>query len=141
MNIRKQNLLIIACLVWAIAGFNILKIGISSYIGYVNIINIITSLIIFSLFWFLVFSKLTSKHTLRIISYDEEYQFFLKFFDKKSFMIMAFMMSFGICIRTFKLMPLKFIAVFYTGLGSALFLAGAVFGLNYINHIRKKEEL
>ena len=70
--------------------------------------------------------------------YEEEKQLFYKFFDLKSFLIMAFMISFGIIIRSFHLLPERFIAVFYTGLGAALFMAGVLFGRNYIQAYRKK---
>jgi hypothetical protein len=66
----------------------------------------------------MVFYKLTNKHTIRIQGYEEEKQLFYKFFDLKSFLIMAFMISFGIIIRSFHLLPERFIAVFYTGLGT-----------------------
>lgn len=60
MKVKKRNLLLIASIVWVIAGFNVLKIGITCYINYVSIINITASLIIFSLFWiryFFIFSR------------------------------------------------------------------------------------
>lgn len=132
MKIKKQNLLLLAAIVWMIAGFNILRIGIETYSSYKSPINFTLSLLIFLLFWFMVFYKLTVKHTDRIQHYQEERQFFLNFFDLKSFLIMAFMITFGITIRTFQLLPDRVIAVFYTGLGAALFLAGITFGRNYI---------
>ena len=45
---------------------------------------------------------------------------------------MFFMMTFGIVIRTKQLLSEQFIAVFYTGLGAALLLAGIQFGKNYL---------
>lgn len=139
MKVKKYNLLLIACFVWLIAGFNILHIGISVYQNYMSILNFVFSFIIFILFWFMVFYKLTKKHTHRICGYEVERQFFLKFFDTKSFIIMAVMMTMGILIRTFHLMPIRFIAVFYTGIGTALFLAGILFGYNYFKYgIQKK---
>ena len=138
MKVKKHTLLLIARLVWLIAGFNILHIGVTTYKGYVNLINIIFSLIVFSMFWFMIFSKLVFKHTLRIKNFKEELHFFLKFFDKKSFIIMVFMITFGVLIRTLHLAPDVFIAVFYTGLGSALFLAGLLFGYNYFKHFKTK---
>ena len=95
MKVKKENLLIIASLVWLAAGFNILRIGIKSYTGYVTILNLFLSAVVFLIFWFMVFYKLTVKHTDRIQKYEEELQFFLKFFDIKSFCIMAFMMILG----------------------------------------------
>lgn len=132
MKIKKRTLLLLAAIVWMIAGFNILRIGIETYAAYKSVINFILSLFVFLFFWFMIFYKLTVKHTDRIQNYQEERQFFLNFFDLKSFLIMAFMITFGITIRTFHLLPDRFIAVFYTGLGAALFLAGITFGRNYI---------
>ena len=79
MKVKKQNLLLIACFVWLFAGFNILNIGISTYIkniNYINIININLSLLVFLLFWILTFSKLVVRHTNRIKNFNEEFLFF-----------------------------------------------------------------
>ena len=43
----------------------------------------------------------------------------------------AVMMTGGIGLRASGLAPERFIAVFYTGLGAALLLAGLLFGRNY----------
>lgn len=131
MKVKKYNLLLIASFVWIIAGFNILHIGIVTYTNYLNIINLFLSLLVFLFFWFMVFSKLVFKHTNRIKNFEEDFQLFIKFFDKKSFIIMVCMIIFGILIRTLHLAPDVFIAIFYSGLGSALFLAGILFGYNY----------
>ena len=137
MKVKKRVLLMLASIVWMIAGFNILRIGVISYAGYVTIWNLFLSGLIFAAFWFLVFYKLVIKHTDRIQKYEEEMQFFWHFFDKKSFLIMAFMMTFGIGLRASHLAPDVFIAVFYSGLGTALFLAGILFGVQYWNERRK----
>lgn len=138
MKVKKHHLLFFACVVWMIAGFNVLKIGIESYNEYRTILNYGLTILVFLVFWFMVFYKLTVKHTTRIQGYEEEKQFFYKFFDLKSFFIMAFMISFGVIIRTFHLLPERFIAVFYTGLGAALFLAGVLFGVNYFTVLKRK---
>ena len=137
MKVKKRVLLMLASIVWMIAGFNILRIGVISYAGYVTIWNLFLSGLIFAAFWFLVFYKLVIKHTDRIQKYEEEMQFFWHFFDKKSFLIRAFMMTFGIGLRASHLAPDVFISVFYSGLGTALFLAGILFGVQYWNERRK----
>ena len=62
---------------------------------------------------------------------------------------MAVMMTGGIGLRVSGLAPERFIAVFYTGLGAALLLAGLLFGRNYgkalspqpqFNQTRSKKE-
>lgn len=134
MRVKKETLLLLACFIWLAAGFNILRIGLLTYTDYITLFNICLSVIVFCIFWFMIFYKLTVKHTDRIQGYQEERHFFLKFFDKKSFLIMAFMMTLGISLRSFHLASDHFIAVFYTGLGSALFLAGIIFGKNYYKY-------
>ena len=56
---------------------------------------------------------------------------FLKFFDGKAFVIMAVMRTGGIGLRASGLAPEQFIAVFYTGLGASLLLAGLLFDRNF----------
>ena len=113
------------------SGFNILRIGILAYPAYVTAGNILLSALVFFVFQQFVFRRLVHKHTARITGYVEERQFFLKFFDGKAFAIMAFLMSGGIGLRASGIAPERFIAVFYSGLGGALLLAGILFGLRY----------
>lgn len=138
MKVQKKTLLLIACLVWAIAGFNVLRIGVLAYPPYVSIWNLILSIFVFGVFQYFIFGKLVGKHTERIRAYVDNYQFFWKFFDKKSFIIMAVMMTGGIYLRVSGLAPDRFIAVFYSGLGASLLLAGILFGKNYLKLLRKK---
>ncbi|MEG0079872.1 MULTISPECIES: hypothetical protein [Enterococcus] len=138
--IKKLYLLLLASVVWMIAGCNVLKIGIETYSGYVTVLNALLSLLVFLIFWLLIFSKLAAKHTVRIVNYKEEKQFFLKFFDVKSFIIMAVMIIGGVTICAFNLLPDRFIAFFYTGLGAALFLAGILFGINFFKAIKATKE-
>lgn len=135
MKVKKIHLLLIACLVWLAAGFNILRIGFLAYPAYISVPNLFLSVLVFLIFQYGIFGKLVKKHTKRILNYEEEYQFFLKFFDIKSFIIMAVMMTGGIYLRVSGLGLEHFIAVFYSGLGGALFLAGILFGRNYFKVI------
>lgn len=135
LKVDKINLLAIAALVWTVVGVNILRIGLESYaVGHVSVLNVVLSVVVGSVFWFFVFSRLTAKHTKRIVGSEERRQYFWKFFDLRSFVIMAVMMTGGILIRTLSLAPTVFIAVFYTGLGTALTLAGLLFCRNRIRY-------
>ena len=79
MKIKKQNLLLLASLVWMIAGFNVLRIGIETYAEYQTVINYIVTIIVFLLFWFMVFYKLTNKHTIRIQDMKKKSNCFINF--------------------------------------------------------------
>lgn len=131
MKVKRETLLLLACLVWSAAGVNILRIGLQSYKEYATGLNLLLSAAVFTVFQMFVFGRLVKKHTGRIQGYGEERQFFLKFFDAKAFAIMAVMMGGGIGIRVSGLAPERFIAVFYSGLGASLLLAGLLFGRNY----------
>ncbi len=131
MKVRRNTLLLLACLVWAAAGFNILRIGLMAYPAYVSGWNLLLSVLVFAVFQRFIFGRLVKKHTARITGYEEERHFFLKFFDGKAFAIMAVMMTGGIGLRVSGLAPERFIAVFYSGLGAALLLAGLLFGRNF----------
>lgn len=140
MKVKKKTLLLLACFVWTVAGINILRIGLLAYSAYLSLLNISLSLIVFAVFQYFIFGRLVRKHTQRIIGYMEEYQFFLKFFDLKSFAIMIFMMTGGIYLRVSGLGPEHFIAVFYSGLGASLLLAGILFGRNYYKVVSANSE-
>lgn len=126
-EVPKEVLLIIAGIIWMIAGFNVIRLGIISY----NLIDAgwylyMLSVIIFGLFG-VMFFKMTKKHGKRIREYEEAYRPFWNFFDLKAYIIMAIMMGGGIGLRNAGVFPDTFVAFFYTGLGCALFLAGICF--------------
>ncbi len=133
-KISTDKLLLVAGIVWFVAGANILNIGLSAYFletGWLFWALLVGTLVIFVLFHVMVFTKMVGKHADRIKGYDEDKTHVLKFFDKKGYIMMAIMMGGGIALRASGLVPDWFIAFFYTGLGAALAVAGASFVLRY----------
>lgn len=129
--VNKRTLLLIAGIVWLIAGFNVAHLGLLSYVLIESTwMAYALTLIIFCLFA-LMFFNMSTKHTARIMAYTSA-QPFWRFFDLKSYAIMVVMMSGGIGLRAYHVLPNFFIAFFYTGLGCALALAGIVFVKNYL---------
>ena len=141
MKVKRNTLLLLACLVWGAASFNILRIGLAAYPAYRSALNFLLSILVFSVFQIFIFGRLVKKHSARIGAYLEERHFFWKFFDGKSFAIMAVMMTGGIGLRSSGLAPERFIAVFYTGLGASLLLAGLLFGRNFGRALHAAAEL
>lgn len=132
-HVKKRTLLAVAGCVWMIAGFNVARLGVLSYmkVSSINAIHILLSFVVFCAFGFMFF-KMSIKHTKRIKGYKEEFRPIWHFFDLKSYIIMAIMMGGGIWLRAAEIVPNVFIAVFYTGLGCALALAGVLFGIMFI---------
>ncbi|MEG2001042.1 MAG: hypothetical protein RR053_06595 [Evtepia sp.] len=123
LKVKKRTLILIAGIVWLLAGFNIVRLGVIAYHAYVSVFHVFLSAIVFVLFCTMFF-RISRKHVRRILNYEEERNIIFRFFDLKSYFMMAFMMSGGIWLRSSGLAPTVFIAVFYTGLGAALALAG-----------------
>ena len=132
-RIKKQPLIAVAGVVWLLAGLNVAILGVRAAIDMRGVAAIIVialvggAIAVFSAFHSL-FSKLVKKNAQRIADLEGERHLVFRFFDRKSYIMMAVMMTFGIVMRAMGLFPEWFIAFFYTGLGLALALAGA----NYI---------
>lgn len=127
-GVNRKVLLITAGIVWIVAGANILRIGIVTWLSDSEywLFKVGEATIVFLLFFLFVFKKLYYKHTRRIERKKDKNCPF-SFFDVKGWIIMTFMIAFGITIRSFHLLPDAFISVFYTGLSLALMFTGVLF--------------
>lgn len=132
-KVKKQTLLLIAGIVWLFAGLNVARLGMLSY-GLISPswLTYLLSVLVCAAFGGM-FVAMSSKHTARILAYEGMRPFW-NFFDTKSYLIMAFMMSAGIGLRAAGVLPQVFVAFFYTGLGCALMGAGVVFVKNYLEY-------
>lgn len=91
-HVKKRTLLLIAGIVWLIAGFNVARLGVLSY----RVIEskwylYILTIVVFCAFG-MMFFKMSQKHTKRIMGYEATRPFW-HFFDLKAYMIMACMMG------------------------------------------------
>ena len=131
LSVHKHTLILIAGIVWAIAGFNIFRIGLVAYQGNFIWWRALLSTAVYTVFQIFIFGKMVGKHTDRILQYEEERQNFFRFFHTRSYLIMALMMTLGIGLRVSGAVPNGFIAYFYTGLGASLLTAGVLFLIRY----------
>ena len=138
-HVKKRTLLAVAGCVWLIAGVNVARLGVLAYtnISQIKILHIFLSLAVFCAFG-LMFFKMSIRHTKRIKGYAEEFRPVWHFFDLKAYVIMAVMMGGGIWLRSSGLVPEVFIAVFYTGLGCALALAGILFWIKFFTFAKEQ---
>lgn len=139
-HVKKRNLVAIAGCVWLAAGFNVARLGVLSYqlLDRITVIDIVLSIVVFAVFG-LMFNRMSVKHDKRIKGYPQETKPVWHFFDLKSYIIMAVMMGGGIWLRASGLAPNVFIAVFYTGLGCALTLAGINFWVLFFRYHENRE--
>ncbi|MGL5541449.1 MAG: hypothetical protein ACRDBX_07455 [Erysipelotrichaceae bacterium] len=139
MKIKKEQLLLLAGVIWLLAGGKVLQIGLMLYIPYTQIGSISASVLVFCLFHYFVFSRLVRKHTKRIVAYPDPAQSVLRVFDRRSYVIMVGMMSLGFMVRHFEWASDHMIAIFYSGLGSALVVSGVLFIYQYATVWQERE--
>ena len=84
------------------------------------------------LLFHMMFAKLVGKQSTRIRDYGNAPTCAFAFFDVKGYVMMAIMMGGGIALREFGIIPEWIIAFMYTGIGSALALAGIGFFIHYL---------
>lgn len=133
MRVEARYLLLIAAAVWFVAGVNIVRLGVVAILDeeaplWLLFIGIPIVFLVFHI----MFSKLVGKHADRIRGYGENRMHVLRFFDVKGYIIMTIMMGGGIGLRAAGIFPGWFVAFFYTGLGTALALAGVGFLIHYV---------
>jgi hypothetical protein len=134
LSIPNRYLILIAGLVWMFAGIMVTETGLPLFINQGRyIFSVLLAALVFSIFYFFIFSKLVEKHTSRISKDNREKMFVMEFFDKKSYLIMVVMILGGITIRKFSLLPAFFIGFIYIGIGLALFSCGIKFADKFKN--------
>ena len=139
-RVNKQILLFMAGCVWIIAGVNILRIGILTWMheAHYSVLKVGEAVIVFLLFLNFVFLRLFRKHSRRIAQKGENNCPF-SFFDVKGWIVMFFMIILGMGIRHSRLLPDSFISVFYTGLSSALIITGILFLIQGVKERRNRK--
>ena len=96
-RVNRRTLLLIAGCVWIIAGINILRIGIVTWLNDAHywLFKVGEAIVVFLLFFQFVFRRLFIKHSERISQKGEKNCPF-SFFDVKGWIVMIFMITFGI---------------------------------------------
>ena len=116
LKVRSEKLLIIAAAVWLLAGINILRLGIIAILDTELVAALLAiGIVVTFLLFHMMFAKLVGKQSTRIRDYGNAPTCAFAFFDVKGYVMMAIMIAF-----------------MYTGIGSALALAGIGFFIHYL---------
>jgi len=132
-TVPKRYLLLLAGLIWLAAGTNILLIGVSNFAqGWDgNFLYGLLAIAVFTVFAVLIFFPMVRKHHTRIMSLPKEQAPIFQFLDRKSYIIMFFMMTGGLSLRNAHVAPPILIGWLYTGIGGALAVAGLLLILRF----------
>ncbi len=129
LKISRGSLIIIAGIVWTLAGSNIFYIGITTWLYQSNYgwWGALGATFIFLIFFFIIFRRFYNKLTARISRKSSDKNSPFSFFDARGWMVMLFMIALGRVIRQFNIFPPPILSAFYLGLSSALLLTGLQF--------------
>jgi hypothetical protein len=129
-GVPRQVLVILGAALWGFAAFRILKLS------YIKIevyskdpwINYVIGVFGFIPFYFFVFRKVSKRYILRIINLKSERPCVFAFFDIRGYIMMTFMISMGILVSHWALIPELYKGTFFVSLGLSL-LASAIYYL------------
>jgi hypothetical protein len=114
-----------AALVWTFAGSILLFRGILLFMDddYLIWIRLTISIIAGILFYLLIFSNISRKHTGRISGMKLEKSCLFSFFNIKSYILMSLMITAGILLRKSGILPPVYLSEFYFMMGIPLFIS------------------
>lgn len=131
----KRYLLFLAALAWTVAGSFLL--GKAALLFYASThyfgLPIFFSSLGGLLFYLLLFSKLSVKHTQRILAMKNETPCFFSFFSLKSYVLMIVMIISGVLLRKSGFLSSDYLALVYLTMGIPLFLSSIRFYYYAIN--------
>lgn len=129
--VSKRGLLILSGLLWSIAGFNVLRKGLTALVEEHSWWIVLLAFIIGTGF-VMMFRGVSEKYSRRIYTLQGEKFPCYRFMSLKGYLLIGFMMTLGITMGLIPGMPTAFFASFYTGLGTGLAYGAIRFFINSI---------
>ncbi|HUW06082.1 MAG TPA: hypothetical protein VMW01_07460 [Williamwhitmania sp.] len=143
LSIPKRDLLFVAAGVWTFAGGMLLVRGGIMLMHYPAHLWIkeLSCLVGGLLFYWVLFSTISQKHTTRILTMDTERPCMFAFFSVRSYLLMVVMISLGITLRLSGIISPEYLSYGYLTMGIPLFLSAFRFyyvGIRYQEVISEK---
>lgn len=129
IRIPRQWLFFALASFWMFAS---IRVFMSAWDGILNsktpiVYFVIVSFIGSIIFTRLVFLKVTARYIYRIDTMEEEMPSIFRMFSPKSYLLIIFMISMGISIKYFNLLPISILSMFLGALGLSLFTSSLQF--------------
>ena len=138
-GVSKRTLLFVAGVIWSLAGGILITRALSVLI--VSSEHLLIELIIASIlgicFYIFLFTKISRKHIKRIELIKIDFPCFFSFFNVKSYILMAIMITGGIILRKTEVIKMEYLNTFFFTMGIPLLLsAGRFFISGYRNSLK-----
>ena len=127
-GVPKTVLIALGAALWGFAAYRILEMGFIFIERHAlrHVLNYLIGVAGFVPFFLLVFRKVSRRYITRIKNLPQRRPCMFAFFDLQGYMIMSFMISMGIAVSHWKLIPELYKGTFFISLGLSL-LASSVF--------------
>ncbi|HPT15276.1 MAG TPA: hypothetical protein PK796_10830 [Bacteroidales bacterium] len=137
-GVPKIVLIIVGASVWAFASYRILKLGIREIEREAlhQWVNYLIGFAGFIPFFVLVFRKVSRKYVSRIINHKQRRPCVFGFFDLRGYVLMSFMITAGILVSHWSVIPELYKGTFFISLGLSLLASAVYFIIEGIKFIR-----
>lgn len=127
--VSNRSLLFIASALWTFAGVMLILRGVSGLIQYPEYLftKLLIALAAGTVFYLLLFTKISSKYVKRITGFQNMRVPFYSFFSLRGYIMMTLMITLGITVRKTGIVPFEYLAVFYVTMGMPLLISAFKF--------------
>jgi hypothetical protein len=136
----KIVLIILGASLWGFAAYRILRLGISDIEIHAlhHAVNYLIGIAGFIPFFLLVFRKVSYRYVTRIKNLKQDRPCVFSFFDIRGYILMSFMITMGIMISKWKLIPEIYKGTFFISLGLSLLASAVYYIIEGIKFVREK---
>lgn len=140
LKVASKNLLIVAFVAWTIAGVILFGRGMAGLLGehFYFLRDGIIAILLGFVFYLVLFSRIVSKHIIRIFSMKDTRPFILAFFDKKGWIMMFLMITMGITLRKLNIINHELLFSFYITMGTPLLISALQFLVEWFGSDNKE---
>ncbi|HNW98790.1 MAG TPA: hypothetical protein PKK00_10315 [Bacteroidales bacterium] len=135
-SVNKRALLFAAGCVWCFAGCILIARGLLILVPIHHYLfpELLVALIFGICFYIFLFTKISKKHIQRISLLKIDYPCFFSFFNFKSYILMAVMITTGIILRKIDIINHEVLYTFYVAMGIPLSLSAVRFFISGIKN-------
>jgi hypothetical protein len=145
-GVPKSVLIVLGAALWGFAAYRILKLGFIFIEKHAlhHFLNYLIGLAGFVPFFYFVFKKVSKRYVTRIKNLPQHRPCMFAFFDVRGYIMMTFMITMGIMVSHWKIIPELYKGTFFISLGLSL-LASSIFyiieGVQFIRQNLREKRL
>ncbi len=138
-GVPKVVLIALGASLWGFAAYRILKLGVVSIEKHAinHLLNYLIGIAGFIPFFYFVFRKVSRRYVERIKNLPQPRPCMFAFFNVRGYIMMTFMITMGIMVSHWKVIPELYKGTFFISLGLSL-LASSIFyiieGIQFMSH-------